>query len=219
MTSLVDTLPNFEIIVLSDRLEEERRNPFIVDTKQGVVTCSYLDVIDGMQHEVTPTEDPEWVDIEGIGQVNKYLVGLLGLWKGLQFKYEALQEILDSGGTQFTKTQVRKAKREYMAAEQRFFREQLREQTKVDLVRLSEATDKKLEGFKKELNHNVAVAGNTALKAIEQNDETKALLAHQVNEEQDKLMNFLKEFDTKASQFQNEICTLGEDIKKLFDMI
>ncbi|KAL6597243.1 hypothetical protein U3516DRAFT_847900 [Neocallimastix sp. 'constans'] len=218
MTSLVDTLPNFEIIVLSDRLEEERRNPFIVDTKQGVVTCSYLDVIDGMQHEVTPTEDPEWVDIEGIGQVNKYLVGLLGLWKGLQFKYEALQEILDSGGTQFTKTQVRKAKREYMAAEQRFFREQLREQTKVDLVRLSEATDKKLEGFKKELNHNVAVAGNTALKAIEQNDETKALLAHQVNEEQDKLMNFLKEFDTKASQFQNEIYGTALTSKDIKDM-
>jgi len=217
--SLINTLPSFEITVLSDRLEEERRNPFIVDSKQGVVTCSYLDVNDGMQHEVIPTADPEWVEIEGIGQVNKYLVGLLGLWKGLQFKYETLQEILDSGGSQFTKTQVRKAKREYLAAEQRFFREQLKEQTKVDIVRLNEATDKKIEDLRKELNHNVAVAGNTALKAIEQNYETKALIAHQANEEQDKLLNFLKEFDTRASQFQNEIGTLGEDNKKLFDMI
>jgi len=33
MTSLVETLPSFEITVLSDRLEEERRNPFIVDSK------------------------------------------------------------------------------------------------------------------------------------------------------------------------------------------
>jgi len=154
-----------------------------------------LDVIDGIQHEVTPTQDPEWVDIEGIGQVNKYLVGLLGLWKGLQFKYEALQEYLDSGSTQFTKTQVRKAKREYMAAEQRFYREQLREQTKVELTKLSEATDKKLEGFKNELNNNVAIAGTTAIKAIEQNKATKTLITNQVNEEQNKLMNFLKEFE------------------------
>ncbi|KAG4102307.1 hypothetical protein H8356DRAFT_1358217 [Neocallimastix lanati (nom. inval.)] len=33
------------------------------------------------------------------------------------------------------------------------------------------------------------------------------------------LSNFLKEFDTRASQFQNEIGALGEDNKKLFDMI
>ena len=29
----------------------------------------------------------------------------------------------------------------------------------------------------------------------------------------------MKEFDTRASQFQNEIGALGEDNKKLFDMI
>ena len=230
MNSLIDALPSFEVVVFSDRLEEERRNPFIIDSKQGVVTCSYLDVIDGVQHEVTPTADPEWVDIEGIGQVNKYLVGLLGLWKGLQYKYETLQEIFDSGGTQFTKTQIRKAKREYLSAEQRFFREQLKEQTKVDLMRLNEqtkgdllklneSTDKKIEALKVELNHNIAIAGNTALKAIEQNEETKVLVTNNANEEQNKLSNFLKEFDTRASQFQNEIGALGEDNKKLFDMI
>ncbi|ORY43902.1 hypothetical protein LY90DRAFT_509732 [Neocallimastix californiae] len=230
MNSLIDALPSFEVVVFSDRLEEERRNPFIIDSKQGVVTCSYLDVIDGVQHEVTPTADPEWVDIEGIGQVNKYLVGLLGLWKGLQYKYETLQEIFDSGGTQFTKTQIRKAKREYLSAEQRFFREQLKEQTKVDLMRLNEqtkgdllklneSTDKKIEALKVELNHNIAIAGNTALKAIEQNEETKVLVTSNTNEEQNKLSNFLKEFDTRASQFQNEIGALGEDNKKLFDMI
>ncbi|KAL6636178.1 hypothetical protein U3516DRAFT_732330 [Neocallimastix sp. 'constans'] len=212
MNSLIDALPSFEVVVFSDRLEEERRNLFIIDSKQGVVTCSYLDVIDGVQHEVTPTADPEWVDIEGIGQVNKYLVGLLGLWKGLQYKYETLQEIFDSGGTQFTKTQIRKAKREYLSAE-------LNEQTKGDLLKLNESTDKKIEALKVELNHNIAIAGNTALKAIEQNEETKVLVTNNANEEQNKLSNFLKEFDTRASQFQNEIGALEEDNKKLFDMI
>ena len=95
----------------------------------------------------------------------------------------------------------------------------LNEQTKGDLLKLNESTDKKIEALKVELNHNIAIAGNTALKAIEQNEETKVLVTNNANEEQNKLSNFLKEFDTRASQFQNEIGALGEDNKKLFDMI
>ena len=83
---LIPLLSSFEIVVYSNNLEEERGNPFIYDNKQGTPTISYLDVIDGVQHEVIPTTDPEWIEIESIGQVNQYLVGLLGAWKGFQFK-------------------------------------------------------------------------------------------------------------------------------------
>jgi len=57
--ALVPLLGNFEIIVCSNNLEEERRNPFIYDSKQDTPTISYLDVVDESQHEVTLTQDPE----------------------------------------------------------------------------------------------------------------------------------------------------------------
>ena len=217
--ALVPLLGNFEIIVCSNNLEEERRNPFIYDSKQDTPTISYLDVVDGSQHEVTLTQDPEWVEIESIGQVNKYLVELLGTWKGLQYKYEALQELFDNGDARIKKSDVRSAKRNYISAEQRFFREQIREQTKVDLLRMNTQMNTQINELRTELNNNIALAGTTAVKAIEQNEDTRRVIDKQAKEENNKLTEFFNEFDTRASQFQNEITGLSQENKKLFDMI
>jgi len=129
--ALIQLLPNFQIEAYSNSLEVERRNPFIFDNKQEQPTISYLDVVDGSQHEVTLTTDPQWIEIESLGQLNKCLVELLGVWKGLQFKYEVLQELFDNGDERVKKSQVRIAKREYRNAQDRFFREQTKEQTKI----------------------------------------------------------------------------------------
>ncbi|KAG4098388.1 hypothetical protein H8356DRAFT_1039909 [Neocallimastix lanati (nom. inval.)] len=215
VNTIIPLLHNFEIVVYSNELEEERRNPFIFDDKQGTPTISYLDVINGAQHEVTPTQDPEWVDIESIGQVNYYLMGLLGTWKGLQFKYEALQELYDNGDIRVKKSQVRTAKRDYLDAKDKFFREQTKEQTKIELQRMNS----KILELRKELNNNIALAGTTAVKALEQNEDTRMIIENQTKKENNRLVEFLNEFDTRASQFQNEITSLNQANKKLFDMI
>ena len=217
--ALVPLLGNFEIIVCSNNLEEERRNPFIYDSKQDTPTISYLDVVDESQHEVTLTQDPEQVEIESIEQVNEHLVELLGTWKGLQYKYEALQELFDNGDARIKKSDVRSAKRNYISAEQRFFREQIREQTKVDLLRMNTQMNTQINELRTELNNNIALAGTTAVKAIEQNEDTRRVIDKQAKEENNKLTEFFNEFDTRASQFQNEITGLSQENKKLFDMI
>jgi len=70
-----------------------------------------------------------------------------------------------------------------------------------------------------ELNNNIALAGTTAVKAIEQNEDTRRVIDKQAKEENNKLTEFFNEFDTRASQFQNEITGLSQENKKLFDMI
>ncbi|KAL6601108.1 hypothetical protein U3516DRAFT_843971 [Neocallimastix sp. 'constans'] len=213
--TLIQLLPHFEIEAYSNNLEAERRNPFIFDNKQDQPTISYLDIIDGSQHEVTLTTDPQWIEIESLGQLNKYLIELLGVWKGLEFKYEILQELFDNGDERVKKSQVRAAKREYRSAQDRFFREQTKEQTKIELKRMNE----KILELKKELNNNVAMAGKTAVEALEQNRDTRMVIENQKQMENNKIVEFLNEFDTRASQFQNEITTLNQENKKLFDMI
>ncbi|ORY76458.1 hypothetical protein LY90DRAFT_501777 [Neocallimastix californiae] len=79
--------------------------------------------------------------------------------------------------------------------------------------------NEKIKELRTELNHNVAIAGTTDVKVIEQNEATKILMDKQVLEEENKLSEFFNEFDTRASQFQNEITGLSQENKKLFDMI
>jgi len=79
--------------------------------------------------------------------------------------------------------------------------------------------NEKIKELRTELNHNVSIAGTTDVKVIEQNEATKILMDKQVLEEENKLSEFFNEFDTRASQFQNEITGLSQENKKLFDMI
>ncbi|KAG4092883.1 hypothetical protein H8356DRAFT_949956 [Neocallimastix lanati (nom. inval.)] len=106
--------------------------------------------------------------------------------------------------------------------------------TKLDLVKLSEATDKKIaelvimsqqasEAADNKINdlfnNNIAKAGNTAVKALENNDNTKREITATIQKNEDKLLTFLADFDNKNSNFQQEVSSLKENHKHLFDMI